>query len=139
MSFSFVASVTNYADATIKVLSGSIINGGTALFRNVMTVLNGGAVSNLTVSSGDELIVSFGGIASGSTVASGGTELVASGGTDIGVTEEREPHHDSQPPRAASELAKKLPRCACAVPVHRRGRKNVYLFAPTEVEGELIV
>jgi autotransporter passenger strand-loop-strand repeat protein len=58
-------------------LSGSIINGGTALFRNMMTVLNGGAVSNLTVSSGDELIVSFGGIASGSTVASGGTELVA--------------------------------------------------------------
>jgi hypothetical protein len=40
VSFSFVASVTNDADATIKVLSGGIVNGGTALFRNMMTVLN---------------------------------------------------------------------------------------------------
>jgi hypothetical protein len=68
VSFSFVASVTNDADATIKVLSGGIVNGGTALFRNMMTVLNGGAVSNLTVSIGDELIVSSGGIASGSSI-----------------------------------------------------------------------
>jgi hypothetical protein len=68
VSFSFVASVTNDADATIKVLSGGIVNGGTALFRNMMTVLNGGAVSNLTVSIGDQLIVSSGGIASSSSI-----------------------------------------------------------------------
>jgi autotransporter passenger strand-loop-strand repeat protein len=114
VSFSFVPSVTNDADATIKVLSGGIVNGGTSLFRNMMTVLNGGAVSNLTVGSSDELIVSFGGIARGSTVASSGTEWVASGGTDIDVIEERKPHHDSQPLAGSERVGKEARRAAPA-------------------------
>ena len=79
------------------------------------------------------------GVASGSTIASGGTELVASGGINIGVTEEREPHHGSQPQASGERVGKEARRAAPArYPVHRRGRKNVYLFAPTEVERELI-
>jgi autotransporter passenger strand-loop-strand repeat protein len=72
--------------STVKVLSGGLVSGGTAVLRNVVTALNGGIVSNLSVSSGGGVVVSSGGIASGSTILSGGTELIASGGTDLGVT-----------------------------------------------------
>ena len=81
-----LTAVTNESGVTVKVLSGGVVSGGTALFHNVVTALRGGFVSSLTVSSGGGLIVSSGGTASGSIILSGGTELVASGGTDLGLT-----------------------------------------------------
>ena len=75
VGFGAITSVANESGVTVKVLSGGVVSGVTALFHNVVTTLNGGVVSNLTVSSGGQLIVSSGGLASGSTIWSGGTEL----------------------------------------------------------------
>jgi autotransporter passenger strand-loop-strand repeat protein len=80
-----LTSIANEIGISVKVLSGGVVSGGTAVFHNVVTALSGGVVSNLTVSSGGGLTISSGGLASGSTILSGGTELIASGGTDLGV------------------------------------------------------
>ena len=45
-----VASVTNEVGVTVKVLSGGMVGGGTALFHNVVTALNGGVVSKISPS-----------------------------------------------------------------------------------------
>jgi hypothetical protein len=80
-----VASVTNEVGVTVKVLSGGMVGGGTALFHNVVTALNGGVVSNLTVSSGGKVTVFSGGTDLGVAILKGGIVIVSSGGLDTGA------------------------------------------------------
>ena len=51
----------------------------------------------------------------------------------------REPRHDSDPQRTASELAEKIATLSALYPYFGAPEKKVYLFTPTEAERDLIV